>query len=278
MITCNKITRSEFTVLLPTYNRSDLYILFDSAVNSVYNNTILPKETIIIIDGPVSDEFKNKINHYKSKFNLNVLWLPCNVGLTKALNIGLNLVSTKWVFRADGDDINMPTRFESQLKYLELGYDLVGGCIQEINQNGEMLQKRRVPLLQGDIVKMAKRRNPFNHMTVAFNTDLAKAVGGYPDLYLKEDYGLWTLFIKNGAKILNLSDILVHATTGNQLYSRRSGFKYIKSEFYLQKHLIMCGVSSKAEALFFGFLRIIALATPSSLKKHIYKKYLRNEN
>jgi glycosyltransferase involved in cell wall biosynthesis len=266
----------DFSVLLPTFNREDLYILFDRAVQSIFLNTVIPKETIVIVDGPVTNEFRDKIINYEKLYDLSVIWLPDNVGLTMALNIGLSHVKTKWVVRADGDDFNLPERFEKQLTVLRKGYHLVGGSIQEVDEGGKFLKIRRVPLEHIEIVKMLKRRNPFNHMSVAFSTEFAKEIGGYPNIYLKEDYGFWCLFIKNGAKTANLPDILVHATTGLKLFSRRSGLKYIKSEIDLQKYLVACGLSTVCESLFFGSLRCIAFAMPASIKKLIYLNLLRD--
>lgn len=266
----------DFSVLLPTFNREDLYLLFDRSIQSIFLNTVIPKETIVIVDGPVTLDFHDKIIRYKGLYALSVIWLPENVGLTKALNIGLSYVKTKWVVRADGDDFNLPDRFEKQLTVLREGYHLVGGSVQEVDEEGKFLKIRRVPSDHVEICKMIKRRNPFNHMSVAFSTQFAKDIGGYPNIYLKEDYGLWCLFIKNGAKTINLSDILVYATTGSKLFSRRSGINYIKSEIDLQKHLIECGLSTVFEALFFGLLRCFAFAMPAPIKKLLYLNLLRD--
>jgi glycosyltransferase involved in cell wall biosynthesis len=265
----------DFSVLLPTYNRQDLYILFDKAINSIFSNSVVPRETIIVIDGPISLEFTAKINKYEKLYNLLIIWLPENVGLTKALNIGLSHITTKWVFRADGDDFNLPDRFEKQLKVLRDGYHLVGGSIQEVNEEGIFLKIRHAPLHHLQICKMIKRRNPFNHMTVAFSTEFVKKIGGYPNIFLKEDYGLWCNFIKHGAKTANLPDILVYATTGEKLFLRRSGLNYIKSEINLQQHLFACKLSTFLEALFFGILRCFVFAMPAPVKKLIYFKLLR---
>ncbi len=274
--TLSTLKCEDFSILLPTYDREDLYHLFDKAIDSIFSNSILPKETIIVVDGPIKPEFREKIIKYEKLHDLSVIWLPENLGLTKALNIGLSHITTRWVFRADGDDFNLPDRFEKQLKFLRDGYHLVGGSIQEVDEEGSFLKIRRVPLAHAKICKMIKRRNPFNHMSVAFSTKFLKEIGGYPSIYLKEDYGLWCLFIKHGAKTINLPDILVYATTGEKLFSRRSGLSYIKSEVDLQKLLVACGLSTILEALIFGCLRCIAFAMPAPIKKLVYLNLLRD--
>lgn len=71
----------------------------------------------------------------------------------------------------DTDDICLPDRFKTQIDYIKSNPNtvVVGGHIAEfdslmINPIG----LRKVPLLNKDIIKHAKFRSPFNHMTVAF--------------------------------------------------------------------------------------------------------------
>ena len=270
--------KEDFTVLMPTYNREDLFELFDMAINSIYQNTILPYETIVIVDGPVTEEFKSKIVSYQNQYGFMVLWMQSNLGLTKALNYGLKFVTTKWIFRADGDDFNLPNRFEKQLPILKSGYDLVGGAIQEVDYFGNILKVRRVPESHEEILKFFPKRCPFNHMTVAYSTEFMRKIGGYPNIYLKEDYALWALFIKNNARAANLSDVLVRATAGNQMYLRRGGFKYIKSELSLQIYLVKCGVTKIHKAIFFGFIRSLVFLSPNWFRASVYSKILRDEN
>ena len=266
-----------FTVLMPVYNREDLYQLFDRAVDSVYENSILPDDFILVVDGPVSEKFKSKINNFKNKYDFRIIWLEKNVGLTKALNIGLKEIETDWVFRADGDDYNHPDRFYEQMKLINDGYDLIGSSIREVDKNGEFIAFKNVPVSESDIRKYAKYRNPFNHMTIAFRTELVKECGGYPDVYLKEDYSLWASLLKCGAKVINSDKVLVDATTGSGMYARRGGLKYISSEYQLQKHLIKCGIKGIVSAVVVGAARSVIFILPSLFRGKFYESFLRRK-
>ena len=46
-------------------------------------------------------------------------------------------------------------------------------------------------------------------MTVFYKTKIVKKLGGYPNLYLKEDYGLWCKMIGSGAKVKNMPFVVV---------------------------------------------------------------------
>lgn len=267
--------KPRFTILMPVYARKDLYELFDRAIDSVYSNSILPDDFIVVVDGPVDVDFREKVLKFETEKKIRVIWLKVNVGLTKALNIGLKEVRTEWTVRADGDDYNLPYRFEEQLKYMCQDYDLIGGAIREVDRRGNVLAIRSVPVQEVDIKKFLMRRNPFNHMTVAFRTELVRKCGGYPDIYLKEDYSLWALMIRDGARTINSPRILVEATTGVDMYTRRGGWKYVVSEFQLQRHLVKCRVKGEFSAFWHGMMRSLVFLMPPFLRGAIYERFLR---
>jgi glycosyltransferase involved in cell wall biosynthesis len=261
---------------MPVYDRDDIDHLFMRAIDSVYQNTVLPNHFILIVDGPVRQSLKLKIINAESLYNIEVLWLPDNVGIARALNAGLCRVKTEWVIRADADDYNLPNRFKEQMNLMLQGYDLIGSAIQEVDITGKNIAIKKTPLEHDALKHFAKYRNPFNHMAVAFRTSFARNCGGYPNIYLKEDYALWALMIKNGAKLANSSLILVKATAGRDMYKRRGGLLYAKSEIELQKHLVKCGVKSYFAAIYHGGLRALVYLLPRWIRGLIYESVLRS--
>ena len=266
-----------FTLLMPIFDRDDIDQLFLRAVDSVYKNTVLPNHFILIVDGPVRESLRLKIVNTEALYNIEVVWLPENVGIATALNLGLSKVKTEWVVRADADDYNLPNRFAEQVNLMLQGYDLIGSAIQEVDIEGENIAIKKTPLEHDALKRFAKYRNPFNHMAVAFRTSFARDCGGYPNIYLKEDYALWALMIKNGAKLANSSLVLVKATAGRDMYKRRGGLLYAKSEVELQKHLVKCGIKSYSAAIYHGGLRALVYLLPRCIRGLIYESVLRSQ-
>ena len=269
-----------FTVLMAVYQRDDL-ALFERAVHSVYANTLLPDAFVLVVDGLVPEALDVVILGLQDTYGINVLRLPVNVGLARALNAGLKQIRTEWVVRADADDYNLPNRFVLQaiaLNQSKDSIDLVGGSIQEVDSSGRQLAVRRTVEQHGEILRYAAYRNPFNHMTVAYKTDLVLRCGGYPDIPLKEDYALWAKMISVGAQTLNLPDILVLATTGREMYRRRGGFRYALSEVSLQLHLVRTRLKSPYSALTQGLGRAFVFLLPSAVRGWIYEKILRSSS
>lgn len=272
-----QIFNNNFTVLMAVYYKDDSN-LFDLALSSVFENTVQPESTILVVDGPVGDLIKNVIKKYQQlhKQKFVVCWLNKNLGLANALNKGLDLVTTEFVARADADDINLVDRFEKQCEYIDKGYDIIGTSIAEIDKSGILLSVRNPPQSHDEIIKFLKHRSPFNHMTVFFRTDLAKSCGGYPELDLREDYGLWIRMIKLGAKCINLSENLVLATTGDDFYKRRGGLRSVVAEYKLQCFFVRIGHKKMINGVFSFIAKAPILIMPFGLRKLIYKFFLRS--
>jgi glycosyltransferase involved in cell wall biosynthesis len=273
----SKVFPGGFTVLMAVYGKDDLS-LFEKAVFSVYDNTLRPDAFILVVDGPVSIEMKNLIFKLQHQYPIKTIFLPFNQGLARALNEGLKKVKTTWVVRADADDYNMPNRFVLQANAISLKeerIDIISGAIQEVDLDGTPLMIRRMPETHTDIMRLADIRSPFNHMAVAFRTECALKCGGYPDIYLKEDYALWGQILGTGGRAMNLSEILVFATTGKEMYRRRGGWKYAYAEIALQKHLVKYGIKSAIPAFIHGHARALIFVLPTFIRSLVYRRLLR---
>ena len=52
----------------------------------------------------------------------------------------------------------------------------------------------------------------------------------YENFHRMEDYYLWIRMYQNGAIFRNIPDNLVYVRVGKEMYNRRGGYKYFKSE------------------------------------------------
>lgn len=266
-----------FTVLMALYggDRNDLFI---RAVHSVFSNTLLPNQFLIIVDGPIPDSLSASVRMLKEHYPLiEFVYLSENKGLANALNVGLRLVKFAWVLRADADDVNLPERFMTLATICAENpqVQLIGSAILEVDETGRQLVKRIPPKTMDKIRIFARKRNPFNHMTVAFRLDAIQELGGYPSIYLKEDYGLWCKCLAANISMANTDEVLVWATTGMPMYRRRGGWRYVQSEYALQKLMLNLGLKNFIQALYDGILRSIFFLIPARLRGVIYLGALR---
>ena len=251
---------------------------FERALESVWQNTVLPDQVVLVVDGHISKKLERVIEKYSSHEHFLVVKLETNVGLARALNKGLEHVINPIVVRADADDYNCRDRFEKQVRLLSYSnIDIAGSHVIEFDDTGRPVALKKVPIDSCSISKFVATRSPFNHMTVAFRLDVVVNVGGYPNIYLKEDYALWAILISRGYKTYNIDEVLVHASGDKKMYERRGGVKYIKSEFGLRKLLIKLGINSWPQAILIGFMRSFVFLLPSSLRGLFYIAFLRDK-
>ena len=269
---------SSFTVLMCTYFKDDSYLL-EKSIESVFKNSIKPNYFILTIDGPIPKLNEKVINKISRKYPIQLNVLKKNIGLALALNSALSLVKTDWVARADSDDINLKDRFKKQLLFTNKKFDVIGSNILEIDKSGNLPKlTKNIPITNQEIKKYLKFRNPINHMTVLYKTKLIKSVGGYPNIYLREDYGLWAKLVKKEAIFHNIDEVLVHVNGGETLYKRRGGLKNAIAELKLQLLLYQCKIKPLFLAFFHLILRGTFLLLPSKIVEKIYIEKFRNKN
>ncbi len=231
-----------------------------------------------MVDGPVSDEINEVIEKYESCYNMRVIRFETNMGLGNALKIATENCTHELIARMDSDDVAVANRFEQQLEYLDNhpNVDIVGGIISEfVGDECNIISYRNVPLTDFDIKKYAKKRCPFNHMTVMFKKTTVYKAGGYLDLHYNEDYYLWIRMLLIGAVFANLGSVLVNVRTGVDQFSRRGGLKYYKSEKKIQHFMLKNKLINIIRYSINCFTRfVIQVIMPSKLRGFIYKKML----
>ena len=267
-----------FTLILCTYKKDDpLHLL--NCLDSILAQTVLPDEMIIVKDGILTEPLEAVLTGFSFPNTLIYLALPKNVTLGLARAAGLSAAKHEWVALMDSDDVCLPERFETQLALIHSNHnadiiDIIGGQIIEYDDiPGKAVSIRNVPITHEEILICAKKRNPFNAMTVMFKRSLALQAGNFRKLPGFEDYDLWMRMVKNGARCANCPEVLVHARIGNGLYKRRSGLGYIRSEWRMQRNLRKLKITSRAEFIRNILTRIPVRLLPQKWLERVYARF-----
>lgn len=231
-----------FSVAISVY-KSDNPMCFDRALSSITDlQTIKPDEVVLVVDGPVSNDIDLVIKKYEDKYSFfNVIRLEKNGGLGNALKIAVENAKYNLIARMDSDDVSVNTRFEEQLSFFvnNPDIDIVGGDITEfIDKESNVVGKRSVPKSNLEIREYMKTRCAMNHVSVMYKKASVMDAGGYQDWFWNEDYYLWIRMWLNGAKFANTGTVLVNVRVGEEMYQRRGGAKYFKSEKGLQDYML----------------------------------------
>ena len=267
----------EFSVLMSLYAKEKPEY-YDACLLSVYTQTLPASEIVVVYDGPVTSELMAITNKWQSRLNIRIEALPSNVGLGPALNEGIKKCTHEIIFRMDTDDICRQDRFEKQMSFMIANPDvgLLGSWISEFDVDVRNCHaKRRVPSTHDEIIKQAKRRNPFNHMTVCFKKQVVIESGCYQNDYLYEDYALWVRVIMSGCRVANIPESLVFARVGNGMEKRRGGLGYALSEIRVQKSFLKNKFISVYDFVINLMLRTPVRLIPGVFRKSMYRLFLR---
>ena len=269
----------KFSVLISVYDKVNPKY-FELAIKSVFSQTLIPNEVVLVKDGKLNEELDNVIEIYEQLFNLKVIQLLKNEGLGKALNIGLENCSFEIVFRMDGDDICFPQRFEKQMHYLIENPDIaiLGSELEEFEITpGDINRYRNVPITNDKIRKIAKFRNPLNHPTVVFKKSIVLEVGSYSEMPLFEDYFLWVRVLLKGYKIENLAMPLLYFRVDKNMIGRRHGFSYLVKELNFYWELKKIGFINWSFWFFVIIIRTPLRLIPKRLLSIFYTSFLRRK-
>lgn len=267
-------SKFKFSVLMSLYAKEQPDYLHQS-LSSLVAQTVPADEIIMVLDGAISPPLQTVLNEFSEILPIKILALSDNVGLGRALNAGLAICRHEWVMRMDTDDIALPQRFEWQCAYIEKNphLDVLGGQIAEFSHtpnDGSM--QRRVPCDAKAIYLFAKKRCPFNHMTVAYRKSMVQSVGSYQHHWHMEDYNLWLRLLAHHAQVANLPEILVYARTGASMLHKRRGWSYILSEWQLFCLKRQLHIQSILPALYYLSIRTLVRILPIGLLRQVYQK------
>lgn len=206
---------------------------------------------------------------------LKTVYLPINQGHGNARRASLNNCSNELVALMDADDISVKNRFEKQLSVFcnDKSVDIVGGQITEfIGESSNITGKRVVPESDTDIKQYMKKRCPMNQVSVIFKKSFVEKVGGYIDWFCEEDYYLWIRMAEANGVFANVPDTLVNVRVGDEMSSRRGGWKYFSSEAKLQKYMLKKKIISFPRYLYNVAIRFGGeVVVPNVLRTKLFK-------
>jgi len=266
----------KFSVVMSVYE-GDAPEYFREAIDSVLNQTLVPSELLIVVDGFVNDKLEAVLCQASSVDPIRIIRLPCNNGLGASRRLAISEAKFEIIAVMDADDICLPNRFERQFPLLEsCQADIVGAWIEEFDINpGDLQRVRRVPTTHEEIFEYGKWRQPLNHVTAMFKREAYLSAGGYQSIRYVEDYDLLVRMLKKGIKFSNIPEVLVYVRCGKSMLKRRSGIHYLAAELRLFYKMYHAGYLNSLQLFWNVLARLIFRSMPNQLLGIIYDRWLR---
>ena len=270
---------NKYSVLMSLYIKEKPEYL-KAAVDSMLKQTVVPDEIVIVKDGPLTAELDEVVAEYEKAYPgiFNIVPSETNLGLGKALTLGLEQCRNELVARMDTDDIAKPHRCERQLAEFESNPELalLGSAVDEFHDTPDVVVSRRVvPTEHKDIYEFAKRRSAFNHPAVMYKKSKVLDLGGYSDLRRNQDVDLFGRMLYSGCIAGNIEESLLYFRSNDALAKRRRSWENTKSYIRTIKRLWKMGYSSFFDYAVVAIAQTGMFLMPVKLQHWVYKTFLR---
>lgn len=269
-------SQPQVSVIMPVYNGSS-YV--HEAIESVLNQTDRRFELIVIDDASTDDSLDIAKKNAIKDARVVVVSNEYEKGIVGALNTGLKYAKARYIARADADDINMPTRLQEQIDFLERypDVDLVGAGCRVFSEKGF---KKKI-FRPSSSVELAWRMisdTYFCHPLTMFKKEAVMEFQGYAQ-HEAEDFDLFSRMIKK-KKMRNIHKILLLYREHASNRSKESAQAIAASvyEIFLRNFAYYIGIEKQAE-LFYqfqheGMMRLRDFPTITRLNIQILRKIL----
>lgn len=267
----------KFCVVITTYTRDDPVHL-SIALDSLLNQDAPPDQIVIVADGPISVDLREKITSFLNRCDrASLLQLPENRGQGYARHQGIRASKYELIALMDADDVCRPNRFALSLDAIGIDNNIMlGGAVEEFSvRPGDLGRRRIIPSDPVKLERYQRYRQPVNNVTLVFNRELYFKAGGYHSVRHIEDWDLIYRMQLVGGKIVNLPDVLVDVRVGNGMLGRRRGLKYLRSELDLFNRMLEDGYLTVPSYFINVLSRVFIRLLPLSLVKLLYSRCLR---
>ena len=204
---------SDFTFLITAFNPGKNSLI---TINSILNQTFFDF-LVIYIDDASTDSSMSYLEKIEDS-RLKIIKNKEKIGLINSLNMGIDLVTTKYIVRFDADDFILPNFLENKVTHLEENVILIGENVLIVDKNLNIIGKTTFPT---DNLRIKKQllhlKNSINQPGVLINKAAVIKAGYYRQVKASEDYDLWIRMMKFG-KFKNTNKYqLLYRVTGNSL-------------------------------------------------------------
>ncbi|MDY0016286.1 MAG: glycosyltransferase [Candidatus Delongbacteria bacterium] len=194
------------SVIMSVYN-SEQYL--QESVDSILDQTFNDFEFIVTDDCSTDGSFEIIKSYAKKDKRIKYFRNAENIGLTKSLNLMLDIAKGKYIARMDSDDISMPERFSKQFDFMENNPE-IGVLGTNIRFFGNYNADSDLPTSNNDLKGELIFRDIIMHPTVMIRRSVMDEnnLRYDEDFRISQDYDLWSRMI-SFTEFANMPEILL---------------------------------------------------------------------
>lgn len=228
----------KISVIMPVHNGLPF---LKAAVESILNQSFKNFEFIIVEDYSTDNSW-DYLKSLRDK-RIKVLKNPKNMGVAKSLNRALKSSRGQYIARMDADDISLPQRFQTQLKFMinHPQVDICGSWVNVIDKKGQMVKNKKPETEHEQIKKALSWHSPVIHPTFFAKRKFYESLGGYDENFdMAEDYDL-LIRAKDRFKIANIPEVLLNLRIWSNRRSDKSMHEVDKKDLNVKLNALKKG-------------------------------------
>ena len=179
------------SVLLPVYNGGEP---LREAIESILSQDEPDFELLIVEDCSTDDSAAVIRSYAQADSRIRAIFHERNAGIAVTLNEGLREARSDLVARMDHDDVALPNRLSTQIRFLRTHPQVAvaGSFVYHMGRTPQLDRLIRLPVEHEGIMDRLPKNNCLYHPSVMLRRDPILSLGGYrAGLYNAEDYDLW---------------------------------------------------------------------------------------
>ena len=114
-----------YSVLMSVYAGEKAEYL-RKCLESMFSQTLAADDFVLVCDGALNPTLDKVINEYRKKYpeTLNVIRLKKSCGVGGCANAGIRACKNELIVKMDSDDIALPNRCETQVRFMSRHPDI----------------------------------------------------------------------------------------------------------------------------------------------------------
>ena len=251
------------------------------AIDSLLGQTFKEWELILCDDGSTDNTY-SVAEEYALKYPNKIVLIrnSTNMGLNYTLNHCLKYAKGEYIARMDGDDLSLPMRLETEVKFLNEHpeYAIVSTLMIYFDEQGEWGKGTAIEIPQ---IKDFVFHTPFHcHAPCMIRREAYEAVGGYTvdrRLLRFEDCNLWYKLYAAGYRGYNLQEPLYKMRDDRNAYHRRTPSARIRGVYvhWVGFHLVHMPIRYYPFLMLEFFKDLAIILVPEVLYTTLHKRKLK---
>jgi len=248
------------SVIMPTYKRKTEYL--SRAINSIKKQTHENTEIVVIDDNVPESAFRKQTMDFMKKYqdDPNVLYVlnSKNSGGSIARNNGIEVSKGDFITFLDDDDEYLPKKIEKQLQFMfDTDCDMSFSNLKLVNEKKIIVDYREYSRLKKfdkvSLLKYHLMRHLTGTPTFMYKAKKLKAIGGFEDVKMGQEFYLMLKSIENDLKIgyQDVCEVIAYRHTDGGISQGRNKIDGEKALYNFKKKYF--SIFSQREKMFIRF-------------------------